>query len=791
MTQLPFLEPFLTEKIGTLYFLSDPHTRMRDPLAALQLARFFSGHGVNVKLRGVLARRPNLLNDDDLVRVFHEAEKGSKKAEALLQDTSKSLEDRIRGLFRIANKEEADRRRGEQDVTEPLTPRGPVCILGRPQMYPKSFQEAISRELESCCARGIEGGRFKLLSDDPNKPKEFRTFMDTNSGVVIPYVPYGRDSGKRSTDTHVDYAVVRMASGSYRNRVFVFVYGTGSLGTLAAAQTIIDPDQNELFKAMDIWGFFREHQDVEVFLRAERRASLAVPWTRDFEPTEIRVIAPPVETASEKITDCIDWFTRATRPGFTYDGLYKIDSIDGESGLRRYEIVGYHPHKHTGSSVRLWQMVGGREVRRLTDALVEHARADTHNAVLLAGPTGVGKELAARILYEERTYQLLKQLSSDSVTTRPVTVGAKYAAINAAALVETLAEAQLFGIRDGMVDNLGSQGALLDAGEGVVLLDELEAMKLDRQAKILRVVQPPYTVSPIGTVEPVPCTAAIIVATNEDPETLVSEGRLRPDLYARLRPRTVRIPPLKERPSDIPALVAFLAEEPVRFDDRVLRCLLADPHHYNIRGLYQVIGRARRRQNRDTGDSGKGVLEIDFSDLSADVQGAFRDIIQEAASQQKAKDKRMMFEFHAKPPLTIAQALYEEAVMILSSIVIKGDGQLVVRNPDKDYVRIWSRSVQYQGVDAEKLGERWFNLVGHAIRACEQDPSTDLDKVLTVFGDLFKTLCPRPRSQNMGLRMWAYNAFKKRKTRGGMSQKDFAASVGMPNSRFSELGRAM
>lgn len=799
VTRYPFLQAFQQENAGSLYFLSDPHVRMRDPLATVHLVRFFAGAGINVRIQGVLAKLPHVLNDGDILKALEDAPEARQRVDALLKDEGKSVEDRVRELFRIAEKEDARQRGRHLERDMEVAPRGPVCILGRPQMYPDSFQRQINDELNAAEVPSIENGRFRLLSADPADPIAFRTFVDNYSGVTIPFVPYGSMRGTRAGEQdaqnqYVDYAVVRLVAGPYRNRAFLFVYGTSTLGTLAAAQALVDPDQNEIFGNLQVEEAYARHRSVEILLKAERRAALTVPWTKEFAPREITVVAPPVEPASAAIDECLKYFTTSAA-GEAFDGCYLNETSPEAPGKRRFKIIGYNPPWRPGSCIRPWQMVGGSAIKRVTTALLEHARADTHNAVLLVGPTGVGKEFAARIIYEERTFRLLKRLGNEGVATRPVKIGSKYVALNAAALVETLAEAQLFGIRDGFVDNLGNCGALLGAGEGVVLLDELEAMAADRQAKLLRVVQPPYTVTPLGTVEQVPCTAAIVVATNEDPEALVSEGKLRADLHARLRPRTVRIPPLKERPSDIPGLLAYLAEEPIRFDERVLRCLLADPHHYNIRGLFQVIGRARRLASRAEHEVVGDGLEITFQALGPAVRNAFKDIIDEASARGALGSEEVVYEIEADRPPTVAQSLFEYAASILTSLWIDEDGTVKVRSTDKDYMPIWPRSCQYAEAkknECDGLARQWVELVAQTVEAfpsggTDSSQPSALDAALSMFGEMFQALSPSVKKRTHGIREWAAAAYVRHGARLGVKQKHYAMSLGMAESGFCTL----
>ncbi len=156
--------------------------------------------------------------------------------------------------------------------------------------------------------------------------------------------------------------------------------------------------------------------------------------------------------------------------------------------------------------------------------------------VLILGETGVGKEPLARTLH-------------DSSGRRGPLV-----ALNCAAFPTDLLEAELFGIASGVATGVAARdGKFHKADGGSLFLDEIAEMPPRLQAKLLRVLQE-REVLPLGG-EPVPVDARILAATNVDLDRRIADGAFRADLYFRLAGAILEVPPLRRRPTDIPALV--------------------------------------------------------------------------------------------------------------------------------------------------------------------------------------------------------------------------------------------
>ncbi len=168
--------------------------------------------------------------------------------------------------------------------------------------------------------------------------------------------------------------------------------------------------------------------------------------------------------------------------------------------------------------------------------------ARTHATVLLLGETGTGKEVAARTLH----------LMS-------ARAGSPFVAVNCAALGEALLESELFGHEKGAFTGAHAQhrGRLELAEGGTFFLDEIGELKLDLQAKLLRVIQE-RRFERIGGVRTLTADVRWVAATNRDLRSMIAMGSFREDLYHRLAVFPIRLPPLRERPRDIAPLADAL-----------------------------------------------------------------------------------------------------------------------------------------------------------------------------------------------------------------------------------------
>jgi DNA-binding NtrC family response regulator len=204
--------------------------------------------------------------------------------------------------------------------------------------------------------------------------------------------------------------------------------------------------------------------------------------------------------------------------------------------------------------------------------------------VLIIGESGSGKELVARDLHRLGPFP-----------------GGPFVAINSAALPEHLVESELFGHERGAFTGASStrKGAFESADRGTLFLDEIGELPLPAQAKLLRVLED-RRVTRLGGSRPIPVDARVVAATNRDLEAEVAASRFRQDLYYRINVHLVRVPPLRDRISDIPEIAAgFIAATCERFGMRArklsgdaLDVLMGyDWSQNNVRELRNVIER--------------------------------------------------------------------------------------------------------------------------------------------------------------------------------------------------------
>jgi DNA-binding NtrC family response regulator len=228
-----------------------------------------------------------------------------------------------------------------------------------------------------------------------------------------------------------------------------------------------------------------------------------------------------------------------------------------------------------------------RELRRKIRQVIDSERQLTDAeapAVLVAGETGVGKELVARALH----YSGVRADNS-------------FVEINCASIPAQLLESELFGHERGAFTDARERklGLVETAEGGTLFLDEIGDMDLGLQAKLLKLMEQ-RTVRRVGSVRDQKVNVRIVAATHQRLEWLVQEGRFRPDLYFRLRVVELFVPPLRERGEDIPLLAQhFLSvhgtrynKRNLRFSSRAERALRAHRWPGNVRELRNVVEQA-------------------------------------------------------------------------------------------------------------------------------------------------------------------------------------------------------
>ncbi len=229
-----------------------------------------------------------------------------------------------------------------------------------------------------------------------------------------------------------------------------------------------------------------------------------------------------------------------------------------------------------------YQMVGESPgLRGISDSIKR--AAPTNATVLILGESGVGKELVARAIHR------------NSLRSRE-----RFIQVNCAAIPEELIESELFGHEKGSFTGATEKqiGKFEQADRGTIFLDEVGDMSPKTQAKVLRVLQE-GEVERLGSSRTIKVDVRVIAATNKDLEEEIEKGTFREDLFFRLSVIPVRVPPLRDRAEDIPALVRHFADlfsrehnrRPQRFTPAALDYMQKARWKGNVRELRNTVER--------------------------------------------------------------------------------------------------------------------------------------------------------------------------------------------------------
>jgi two-component system nitrogen regulation response regulator NtrX len=223
----------------------------------------------------------------------------------------------------------------------------------------------------------------------------------------------------------------------------------------------------------------------------------------------------------------------------------------------------------------------GERMRKLLAQVERVAASETRVCIL--GETGTGKELIARTIHEKSNRR-----------------DGPYVTLNCAAVPAELIESELFGHEKGSFTGAASRhiGKFEQANDGTLFLDEIGDMPVAMQAKLLRVLEQ-GEVERIGGDKPVKVNVRVVVATHRKLEEQVKQGSFRQDLFHRVFVFPIVLPPLRERPEDIPALAAHFAAQIVKqnnwkeitFSPEAMSALQAHNWPGNIRELRNVVER--------------------------------------------------------------------------------------------------------------------------------------------------------------------------------------------------------
>ena len=223
----------------------------------------------------------------------------------------------------------------------------------------------------------------------------------------------------------------------------------------------------------------------------------------------------------------------------------------------------------------------GEKMRKLMAQVERVAASETRVCIL--GETGTGKELIARTVHEKSNRR-----------------DGPYVTLNCAAVPAELIESELFGHEKGSFTGAASRhiGKFEQANDGTLFLDEIGDMPMAMQAKLLRVLEQ-GEIERIGGDKPVRVNVRVVVATHRKLEEQVTQGAFRQDLFHRIFVFLVTLPPLRERPEDVPVLVQHFAAQIVKqngwkeigFDPEAISALQRHSWPGNIRELRNVIER--------------------------------------------------------------------------------------------------------------------------------------------------------------------------------------------------------
>jgi DNA-binding NtrC family response regulator len=277
--------------------------------------------------------------------------------------------------------------------------------------------------------------------------------------------------------------------------------------------------------------------------------------------------------------------------------------------------------------------------------LIERIK-DNSETILLTGESGVGKEIVARHIFNQSNlYQ------------------EQFVAINCAALPANLLESEMFGYEKGAFTGAmkSTRGKFELANRGTLFLDEIGDMSLQLQAKLLRVLEN-KKLYPLGSEKEREVDFRLITATNKNLSELVKNQKFREDLYYRINVFPVHIPPLRERPDDIPALIHFIAEKFCR-DNNLSRPKLSSRaiaflSHLSWEGNVRELENTVKRLIISKSDF------IDIKDLPPDIIDASDNFLDKALAHELSLQE--VSKLYAKMVLDLKKGNKKEACKLLN-----------------------------------------------------------------------------------------------------------------------------
>jgi len=291
----------------------------------------------------------------------------------------------------------------------------------------------------------------------------------------------------------------------------------------------------------------------------------------------------------------------------------QMEWLEGENSRLRSSLAIEH------------NMIGESEAMQNVYRFIQRV-APARSAVLICGESGTGKELAAHALH-----------ANSKRSTKP------FVPINCAALTETLLESELFGHEKGAFTGaIGKkQGKLEVANEGTIFLDEIGEMTLPMQSKLLRFLQD-HKIEPLGGTRSMELDVRVIAATNRNLDEAIKLGTFRADLYHRLNVVKVTMPPLRDRPEDIPLLASYFTAKYAKECKRAVAGISPEARTLlqsydwpgNVRELENAIERAVVLGSHETiGPEDLPRRVLDAADNTAGISVKYHEAVKDAKRQ--------------------------------------------------------------------------------------------------------------------------------------------------------------
>lgn len=364
---------------------------------------------------------------------------------------------------------------------------------------------------------------------------------------------------------------------------------------------------------------------------------------------EIKKRAPHTEVIMLTAEGSISGAVEAVKEGaFSY--LVKPADVDDLiSNIKKAAELAKIKNENEVLKGQIATMADGREfigVSHIAEELRQNARiiGETDSAVLITGETGTGKEVLANMIHK-----------CSNRADKP------FICVNCGALNENLIESELFGSEKGAYTGAGGQrkGRFEIANGGTIFFDEIGELSLNMQTRLLRVLQE-KSFERVGGYETIKSDFRLITATNRNLKQEVLENRFRADLYYRINIIPIEIPPLRERPEDIPVLFNSFLEAYSRemnksanfVDDKTIKALQKYNWPGNVRELRNVV-------ERMVVLSHDGILDLDalpeeIKDMLTDDKPA-----EALRTQTKAFEKEYIIRIMSKYDGNVAKAAEE------------------------------------------------------------------------------------------------------------------------------------